>query len=116
VLGFFLAWWMYIRSLETPKKWAESLSAPYKLLSRKYFVDELYAAAVVRPLVWLSDKVLWRAVDEGVIDGAVNGVARLSRESGDRLRLLNSGNTRSYASWVVVGAVVLTSLLLWLAG
>jgi NADH-quinone oxidoreductase subunit L len=115
-LGFFLAWWLYVRSPETPKKWAESLSPLYKLLSGKYFVDELYAAAVVRPLVWLSDKVLWHAVDEGVIDGAVNGVARVSRESGDRLRLMNSGNTRSYASWVVLGAVVLTSLLLWLAG
>jgi NADH-quinone oxidoreductase subunit L len=115
-LGFFLAWWLYVRSPETPKKWAESLSPLYKLLSGKYFVDELYAAAVVRPLVWLSDKVLWHVVDEGVIDGAVNGIARVSRESSDRLRLVNSGNTRSYASWVVLGAVVLTSLLLWLAG
>jgi len=115
-LGFFLAWWLYVRNPETPKQWAESLSPPYKLLSGKYFVDELYAAAVVRPLVWLSDKVLWRAIDEGVIDGAVNGIARVSHESSDRLRLLSSGNTRSYASWVVLGAVVLTSLLLWLAG
>jgi hypothetical protein len=46
----------------------------------------------------------------------VNGIARVSRESSDRLRLVSSGNTRSYASWVVLGAVVLTSLLLWLAG
>ena len=116
LVGFFLAWWLYIRRPETPKKWAESFSAAYRLLSGKYFVDELYAAAVVRPLVWLSDKVLWHAVDEGIIDGAVNGIARVSRESSDRLRLVSSGNTRSYASWVVLGAVVLTSLLLWLAG
>ena len=66
---------MYIKSPETPKKWAESLSAPYKLLSGKYFIDELYAAAIVRPLVWVSEKILWHAVDEGAIDGAVNGVA-----------------------------------------
>ena len=114
LLGFFLAWWFYIRSPQTPKKIAESLSAPYKLLSGKYFVDELYAAVIVRPLVWISDKVLWRVVDEGAIDGTVNGVARGARESGDRLRTVNSGNVRSYASWIVVGALVFTSLLLWM--
>ena len=116
ILGFLLAWWFYIRSPETPKKLAASLSAIYKLLAGKYFVDELYAAMIVRPLVWISDHVLWRVVDEGIIDGTVNGVARVSRESGDKLRYVNTGNTRSYAAWVVVGAVVLTTLLLWMAG
>jgi NADH-quinone oxidoreductase subunit L len=114
LLGFLLAWWFYIRSPETPKKLAVSLSAPYKLLAGKYFVDELYAAAIVRPLIWVSDKILFHIVDEGVIDGAVNGVARVSRDTGDRLRYINSGNTRSYAAWVVLGVVVFTSLLLWL--
>jgi NADH-quinone oxidoreductase subunit L len=114
LLGFLLAWWLYIRSPEAPAKIAASLSAPYKLLSGKYFVDELYAAVIVRPLVWISDKVLWHAVDEGLIDGAVNGVAHVSRESGDRVRYANSGNTRSYATWIVVGVVVFTSLLLWM--
>jgi NADH-quinone oxidoreductase subunit L len=114
LLGFFLAWWMYCKSPETPKKWAESLSAPYKLLSGKYFVDELYAAVIVRPLVRISDKVLWHVVDEGAIDGAVNGIATVSRESSDRLRHVNSGNVRSYATWIVAGALVFTSLLIWM--
>jgi NADH-quinone oxidoreductase subunit L len=114
LLGFLLAWWLYIRSPETPKKIAASLSAVYKLLLGKYFVDELYAAVIVRPLVWISDKVLWHLVDDGAIDGVVNGVASVSRESGDRLRYAESGNTRSYATWIVMGVVVFTSLLLWM--
>jgi len=114
LLGFLLAWWFYIKSPETPKKLADSLAAPYKLLSGKYFIDELYAAAIVRPLVWISDKVLWHGVDERVIDGAVNGVAFVSRESGDRLRRANTGNIRSYATWIVLGVLVFTSLLLWM--
>ncbi len=114
LLGFLLAWWFYIKSPETPKKLAGSLSAPYKLLSGKYFIDELYAAVFVRPLVWISDKVLWHTVDERVIDGAVNGVAFVSRESGDRLRHANTGNIRSYATWIVLGVLVFTSLLLWM--
>ena len=92
LLGFLLAWWLYIKSPETPKKLADSLSAPYKLLSGKYFIDELYLAVIVRPLVWISDKVLWHVVDEGAIDGTVNGVAEISREAGDRLRRVETGN------------------------
>jgi NADH-quinone oxidoreductase subunit L len=114
LLGFLLAWWMYIKSPETPKKLAASLSAPYKLLNGKYFIDELYATVIVRPLVWISENVLWHCIDEGVIDGAVNGVAAVSRESGDRLRRVNSGNVRSYATWIIVGVLVFTSLLLWM--
>jgi NADH-quinone oxidoreductase subunit L len=116
LVGFFFAWWFYIRSPETPKKLAASLAAPYKLLSGKYFADELYAAIIVRPLVWISDKFLWHVVDESVIDGTVNGVARVSRETGDRLRYASTGNIRSYAAWILMGVVVFTSLLLWMAG
>ena len=114
LLGFLLAWWFYIKSPEAPKKLADSLSAPYKLLCGKYFIDELYLAVIVRPLVWISDKVLWHVVDERAIDGAVNGVAFVSRESGDRLRRANTGNIRSYATWIVLGVLVFTSLLLWM--
>jgi NADH-quinone oxidoreductase subunit L len=116
LLGFILAWWFYIRGPQTPKKRAGSPSAIYELLSGKYFVDELYAAVIVRPLVWISDNILWHVVDEGAIDGTVNGVARASRETGDRLRYASTGNIRSYAAWILVGLVVFTSLLLWMAG
>src|SRR6202162_4691625 len=47
LLGFLVAWWFYIQSPETPKKLADSLAGPYKLLSGKYFIDELYQAAIV---------------------------------------------------------------------
>ena len=114
LLGFFLAWWFYIKSPEAPKKLADSLSPVYKLFFGKYFIDELYAAVIVRPLVWFSDKVLWHAVDERAIDGTVNGVAFVSRETGDRVRRATTGNIRSYATWIVLGVLVFTSLLLWM--
>jgi NADH-quinone oxidoreductase subunit L len=114
LIGFLLAWWLYIKSPGTPKKIAASFSALYKLLSGKYFIDELYLAVIVRPLVWISDKILWHVVDEGAIDGAVNGVAHVSSEAGDRLRRASTGNIRSYATWIVLGVVVFTSLLLWM--
>jgi NADH-quinone oxidoreductase subunit L len=114
-LGFFVAWWLCIKNPGARKKLAESFSAPYKLLMGKYFVDELYNGAIVRPIVWGSDKILWHTIDEGLIDGSVNGIARITSDTGDAARHIESGNTRSYATWMVIGAVVFTSLLLWLA-
>jgi hypothetical protein len=55
-------------------------------------------------------------IDEGVIDGTVNGVATAARESGGEARKLQSGNTRSYAAWVIIGAVGFTFLLLLVLG
>jgi len=112
VLGLLVAWWLYIKSPETPKRWAQSLRGLYLLLLNKYYVDEIYAALIVRPLLWISTNVLWHGVDEGVIDGVVNGSARVARVSGGKLRELQSGNTRSYASWILIGAVGFTVLLI----
>jgi NADH-quinone oxidoreductase subunit L len=114
--GLLVAWWFYIKSPQTPKKLAESLRAPYTLLLHKYYVDELYNAAIIQPLLWISTNVLWHVVDEGVIDGTVNGIARVSRETGSEAREIQSGNARSYATWVVIGAVGVTVLMLGLWG
>ena len=62
--------------------------------SGKYFVDELYASAIVRPLVWISTNVLWHVVDEESIDGPVNGVAR---EAGEARRPPAAPQFRQYA-------------------
>jgi len=117
VLGLLLAWWMYIKSPETPKRLAKSVHGLYLLLLNKYYVDELYAAVIVRPLLWMSTHVLWHVVDEELIDGALHGAARTAQASGGELRKLQSGNARSYATWVVIGAVSFTVLLLglWMA-
>jgi NADH-quinone oxidoreductase subunit L len=77
-----------------------------RVLNRKYFVDELYDAAVVRPLIRLSRTVLWKGVDQGVIDGAaVNGSARLSRGLGWLGSRLQTGQVGVYVVLFLVGAL-----------
>ena len=112
LIGFLTAWWFYIRRPDLPKKLAESMHGLYVLLLNKYYVDELYSAAIVRPLLWLSTNVLWHTIDESVIDGAVNGVASSAQGLGGEVRRVQSGNPRSYATWVVIGAVGVTVLVL----
>jgi NADH-quinone oxidoreductase subunit L len=76
------------------------------VLNRKYFVDELYDAVVVRPVVWLSRVVLWKGVDQGVVDGVgVNGAAWTSRLAGGGLRLLQTGQVGIYVVLFLVGAI-----------
>jgi NADH-quinone oxidoreductase subunit L len=76
------------------------------VLNRKYYVDELYDALVVRPIAWLSRVVLWRGVDQQVIDGAaVNGTAFFSRLAGSGLRLLQTGQVGVYVVLFLVGAI-----------
>jgi NADH-quinone oxidoreductase subunit L len=116
VFGLLVAWWFYIRKPEAPKKLAENLRGLYKLLLDKYYVDEIYAALVIHPFLWISTNVLWHAVDEGAIDGTVNGLAHVAREAGSQARKLQSGNARSYATWVVIGAVGFTAVMLGVWG
>ena len=112
-LGLLTAFWLYLRQPGKPAQFAKSLQPVYKTLLNKYYVDELYAATVVRPLVWISDHVLWKIVDVEAIDGTVNGIAQGATAVGDRVRRTQSGNARSYATWVVVGALVVIVILFW---
>ncbi len=110
-LGIGLAYLFYVLSPGIPDSIAGTLGPIYKLVYNKYFVDEVYDATVINPLVGGSRSVLWRVVDAGVIDGIVNGTATVSRTVGGVLRLLQSGNIRSYAAWVTLGGVAVLVVL-----
>jgi NADH-quinone oxidoreductase subunit L len=116
IIGLLVAWWFYIRQPDAPKKLAERAHGLYKLLLDKYYVDEIYGAVIIRPFLWISTNVLWHVIDERLIDGTVNGVATVSREVGGKAREIQSGNARSYATWVVIGAVGFTVLMLGVWG
>ena len=111
LIGIAISYYMYVVNKELPEKITSSLGGLYNLVYNKYYVDEIYDAAVVRPLVEGSKTVLWHGVDEGVIDGMVNGVGHQSRGIGGVLRLIQSGNIRSYATWVVLGSVAVLLIM-----
>jgi len=113
LLGLIVAWWLYLRQPGKSEQLAKSMRGLYNLLLHKYYVDEIYAALIVKPLLWLSTNVLWQTVDARVIDGTVNGVAEGALGMGDNVRHAQSGNTRSYAVWVVIGALVIIAIVFW---
>jgi NADH-quinone oxidoreductase subunit L len=108
IVGLLVAWRMYRKDVKQgPSK------GLHELLYQKYYVDELYQAVVVGPLLWLSRNILWKLVDVGIIDGTVNGIATGTTATGDKVRLQQSGNVRSYAVWVLIGAVVVFVIIFW---
>jgi len=106
IVGIAIAYLFYVVKPSLPESIANAFSGLYKLIYNKYFIDEVYDATVITPLLATSRTVLWKGVDAGVIDGTVNGVGKRSRGVGGILRLLQSGNIRSYAAWVVLGSVI----------
>jgi NADH-quinone oxidoreductase subunit L len=76
------------------------------VLNRKYYVDELYDALIVRPFEWVSRVILWKGVDQGLVDGVgVNGVAKVSRGLGWLGSRLQSGQVGVYVVIFLVGAI-----------
>jgi NADH-quinone oxidoreductase subunit L len=115
--GIALAYVMYVLKPGMADSLASNLGGLYTAVYNKWYVDEIYDAAVVNPVVEGSRTVLWKGVDSGTIDGGVNGVGFTARGVGGVLRLMQSGNIRSYATWVLFGGVlVIVAMAIGLAG
>jgi NADH-quinone oxidoreductase subunit L len=92
---------------------AESFSGVHKVLENKYYVDEIYDAAVVQPVQIVSEDGLWKGVDVNVIDRTVNGVGKAVDGVSELLRLFQTGSVRAYAASVFLGAVLVLGYYLW---
>ena len=111
--GLLLAWWMYYKNPGLPQRAAKALGGLYTFVLEKYKVDELYGAVIIHPLIALSTNVFWKGIDRGLIDGAVDGGAAGAQETSDALRHMQSGNIRSYAGWVALGATAVIAFMVW---
>ena len=93
------------------ERWKNFFSGTYRTLQNKYFVDEGYDAAFVRPLKDMS-MFLYRIVDVGVIDGIVNGVGQLCMLAGGVLSFRMTGSLHRHGMAIVIGLLCLLSLLI----
>ncbi|MBM3216518.1 NADH-quinone oxidoreductase subunit L [Candidatus Poribacteria bacterium] len=109
IAGILIGWRAYVG------KPAEALSRANPVVAlwrRKWFVDELYDFLIVHPLRWTSDRVLWRIVDNRIIDGLVNLTASAAWLGGAGLRTAHSGIVQTYAFAILAGAVILVAAAL----
>ncbi|MFH1858393.1 MAG: NADH-quinone oxidoreductase subunit L [Candidatus Omnitrophota bacterium] len=135
-LGWFFAWLLYQKRKDLPAKMVARMTALYRLLLHKYWVDELYDKTVLAFSRWLTaassncDRlvidgavngiahmalVLSRAkdfFDQKIVDGAANGLARWTQRGSGRLRRIQTGGVQNYALTMAGGIVVLVGFIL----
>jgi NADH-quinone oxidoreductase subunit L len=108
--GLVGAWFFYGGAAERAARLRPRFSGLHRVLSGKYFIDELYEAVIGRPLVWLSDRVFLRIGDRVLLDGTLNGLAALARGAAGVLGRVQTGSLHLYAFLVLLG---LAAALLW---
>jgi len=111
--GIGLAVFFFLRNRAAADQVAHRFAGVHRVLENKYYVDEIYDAAIVQPIRIVSEEGLWKRLDVRVIDGAVNGVAETVGGMGELLRRLQTGSVRAYAASVFVGVVCILGYYLW---
>jgi len=113
IVGVLFGWRWYTREgLAFDDKLAARFGGLWKLFQGKYFVDEAYDRAIVRPLIG-STRNAFAPFDKYVIDGLVNGTAFFTRAVSFVLRYLQTGLVPSYAVAIVFGVVLIVWLMLF---
>ena len=107
-----LGWVIYAQKRDWPTVVANRFGFVYKLVANKYYVDEIYNFLIVRPLNWLSTKILWQTVDDTLIDGlCVHGTARAVGVWANIVSMAQTGVLQQYLLYFLIGAVVLVGYL-----
>jgi len=106
LLGWYIAHNFYKQRTERPAELAAAMPAAHKLLIHKYYVDEFYGLAVVKPLLAFSTYFLGWVVDKAILGGLAWLLGGVATFFGALLQRWQSGNIRSYAAWLAAGAAV----------
>jgi NADH-quinone oxidoreductase subunit L len=77
-----------------------------KVLFKKYYVDEIYDAVIIQPLIRAS-RFAWKVIDQGIVDGIVNGLGHFSRALGWMGSLFQTGSVNTYALFLVLGVLAI---------
>jgi len=112
-IGWYAAHVLYYRKPGTAAALAERFKPLYNLLDHKYWVDEIYGRLIVSPLLMVSRIVLGGLVDGLIVQGTGATLAGSTRGLGWLARRMQSGNIRSYAGWLALGAAIVIAIVLF---
>jgi NADH-quinone oxidoreductase subunit L len=105
---------IYLEKNDIARRASERFSGLYNLLLNKYYIDEVYSAAIVTPTVKGSDKLLWKGFDVGAIDGLINFSAKATDYASQLFKRVQSGVVQSYAVVFVAGILFIIGwLIVW---
>lgn len=112
-LSWFVAkkWYNSDENWSTPRALVQKYPKLYSLLWEKWYLDQGYYKGFVDPILVSSRTFLWKIVDVNIVDGIVNGLAKLVEFFGKIIRGLQSGVTQSYASLMIIGIIVILVIM-----
>ena len=111
--GLYIAYIFYCKKPRTAATLAARFSAPYRLVERKFYIDEIYSAVVVTPLLMFTRLFLGGLVDGGIVNGSGAAAGATTRGIGSLVRRVQSGNIRSYAGWLALGAAAVLLFMIF---
>jgi NADH-quinone oxidoreductase subunit L len=111
--GLGLAYFLYIRKPGTSTALATKFKPVYTLVLNKFYIDEIYSAFIVTPIMMVSRLLLAGLVDQGVVNGIPSATSAGIRGLGGLARRMQSGNIRSYAGWLALGAAAVLVFMIF---
>jgi NADH-quinone oxidoreductase subunit L len=111
--GLFVAYLFYYKKPGTAAALAQRAPALYRLVDNKFYIDEIYNAVLVQPLLMFSRFVLQFAIDGGIINGSGAAAGATTRGFSSLVRRVQSGNIRSYAGWLALGAAAVLLVMIF---
>jgi len=103
--GLAAAWFVYRGGLARAAGLERRFAGLHRWLTNKYYVDELYEAALGRPLMWISERVFLGMGDRALIDGSLHGLTAVAQRAAGRLSRVETGNLQFYVLLAVLGII-----------
>jgi NADH-quinone oxidoreductase subunit L len=113
VIGWYIAYLLYYKKPRTAATLAARFPALYRLVENKFYIDEIYSAVIVTPLMMFSRLFLGGLVDGGIVNGAGAAAGGTTKGFSSLVRRIQSGNIRSYAGWLALGAAAVLLVMIF---
>jgi NADH-quinone oxidoreductase subunit L len=112
-IGFFIAYIFYYKKPGTAAALAQRAPALYRLVENKFYIDEIYGTVIVGPLLMFSRLFLNGVIDGGIVNGSGKAAGATTRGFSSLVRRVQSGNIRSYAGWLALGAAAVLLVMIF---
>jgi NADH-quinone oxidoreductase subunit L len=113
LIGFAVAWYMYMVDKTAPARLADANRGLYKFLLNKWYFDELYDFLFVRPAKWIGT-ALWKGFDDWLVDQTiVEGLGARVKDVTGRVVKLQSGYLYHYAFAMLIGVAALITYIMF---
>jgi NADH-quinone oxidoreductase subunit L len=111
-IGFYIAYIFYYKKPRTAAALAARMPALYRLVENKFYVDEIYGF-IAMFVMMISRLILGGLIDGGLVNGSGAAAGATTRGLGSLVRRVQSGNIRSYAGWLALGAAAVLLIMIF---